>query len=314
MYLQQNSQICVLHAISPVHAGAGSATGAVDLPIQRERHTGWPHIQSSGVKGAFRDHCERVWMLKKLDMDKLVTDDAKKQAKELAGRIFGRIKEDAVKLGIPEDKAATQAGAIAFSDAKLLAFPVRSNLAPFVWVVCPALLKRLSRDLALTGTSVTDLSGISLQADSYGLIKGDLTGDIILEDVCLKAQSGEWQEVAGVFAKLAPAVDRLVLVPDDHFSFLMETATEIQAQIKIEAETGTTKDGSLRYQELLPADTVLYTMVFFGEERAEESNRIIFDALTQAVRDAAATHIQMGGDMTLGRGIFHLAWVKGGAL
>lgn len=303
MYLQQNSEICVLHAISPVHAGAGSATGAVDLPIQRERHTGWPHIQASGVKGAFRDHCEKVWILKDIAIDKLVTTETKERAMELAKRVFGRA-----------ESSKSQAGAIAFSDAKLLAFPVRSNLAPFVWVVCPALLKRLSRDLSLTGASLPGLSGISLQADSYGLVKGELTGDIILEDVCLKAQSGEWQDVAGVFAKLAPEVDRLVLVPDDHFSFLMETATEIQAQIKIMAETGTTQDGSLRYQELLPADSVLYTMVFFGEERAEESNAIVMETLRAALQEAAATHIQMGGDMTLGRGIFQLTWLKGGAL
>lgn len=303
MYLQQNSEICVLHAISPVHAGAGSATGAVDLPIQRERHTGWPHIQSSGVKGAFRDHCERVWMLADLDIDKLVLPEKKDRAIELTKRVFGR-----------SDSEKSQAGAIAFSDAKLLAFPVRSNLAPFVWVICPALLKRLCRDLLLTGKNVENISTISVNHDSYGLIKGELAGDIILEDICLTPQAGEWQEVVTIFDRLAPAVDRLVLIPDDHFSFLMETATEIQAQIKIEAETGTTKDGSLRYQELLPADSLLYTVVFFGAERAEESNAIILETLRDAVKKAAASHIQMGGDLTLGRGIFQMGWIEGGEL
>jgi CRISPR-associated protein Cmr4 len=300
MYLQQNSEICVLHAISPVHAGAGSATGAVDLPIQRERHTGWPHIQSSGVKGAFRDHCERVWMLKDLAIDKLVTGEKKARAQELSKRVFGR-----------SDADKSQAGAIAFSDAKLLAFPARSNLAPFVWVVCPALLKRLARDLALTGATIVDLGQTIIKADSYGLIKGELKGDLILEDLCLTAQAGEWPEIANVFGKLAPTVERLVLIPDDHFSFLMETATEIQAQIKIDSASGTTQDGSLRYQELLPADSVLYTVVFFGEERAEDSNAIVLETLRTAVQDAAATHIQIGGDLTLGRGIFQLAWSKG---
>ena len=303
MYLQHNSEICVLHAISPIHAGAGSATGAVDLPIQRERHTGWPHIQASGVKGAFRDHCERVWMLKDLEIDKLVTGEKKARALDLAKRVFGR-----------SDADKSQAGAIAFSDAKLLAFPTRSNLAPFVWVVCPALLKRLARDLVLTGATSTSLGQAIINADFYGLIKGELKGDLILEDLCLTAQAGEWPEVAEVFGKLAPDVERLVLIPDDHFSFLMETATEVQAQIKIDSASGTTQDGSLRYQELLPADSVLYTVVFFGEERAEDSNAIVMETLRSAVQDAAATHIQIGGDMTLGRGIFHLAWEKGGAL
>ena len=303
MYLQQNSEICVLHAISPVHAGAGSATGAVDLPIQRERHTGWPHIQASGVKGAFRDHCERVWMLKDLEIDKLVTGEKKARAQELAKRVFGR-----------SDADKSQAGAIAFSDAKLLAFPARSNLAPFVWVVCPALLKRLARDLALTGATIANLGQATIKTDSYGLIKGELTGDLILEDICLTAQAGEWPEITDIFRKMAPEIERLILIPDDHFFFLMETATEIQAQIKIDSATGTTQDGSLRYQELLPADSVLYTVVFFGEERAEDSNAIVLETLRTAVQDAAATHIQIGGDLTLGRGIFQLAWKKGGVL
>ena len=303
MYLQNDSAICVLHAISPVHAGAGSATGAVDLPIQREKHTGWPHIQASGVKGAFRDHCERIWMLKDLEIDKLVKNEKKERALELANRIFGRADAD-----------KSQAGAVAFSDAKLLAFPVRSNLAPFVWVICPALLKRLARDLTVIGATIKDNDQTVIPADCYGLIKGKLEGNLILEDICLTPQTGEWPRIAEIFEKLAPDIERLVLIPDDHFSFLMETATEIQAQIKIDSTSGTTQDGSLRYQELLPADSVLYTVVFFGEERAEDSNPIIMEMLRSSVQEAAATHIQIGGDMTLGRGIFQLAWKKGGML
>ena len=34
------------------------------------------------------------------------------------------------------------------SDAKLLAFPMRSNIAPFIWVTCPAIIKRLKTDLS----------------------------------------------------------------------------------------------------------------------------------------------------------------------
>ncbi len=304
MYLQQNSEICVLHAISPVHAGAGSATGAVDLPIQRERHSGWPHIQASGVKGAFRDHCERVWMLQDLEIDKLVTDEKKKRAIELAKRVFGQSGEN-----------ISQAGAVAFSEARLLAFPVRSNLAPFVWVVCPTLLKRLARDLNLIGEEGGSLSESTIPVDSYASIKGGISDTIVLEDVCLNHdKDNQTGKTAAIFSKLAPAVERLVLIPDNHFSFLMETATEIQAQIKIDSATGTTETGSLRYQELLPADSILYTLVFWGDERAADTDLIVLDALRKAVKKAASSHIQIGGDLTLGRGIFELAWHKGGAV
>ena len=48
--------ICTFYAVSPIHSGSGASFAAVDLPIQRERHTHWPHVQASGVKGAMRAH------------------------------------------------------------------------------------------------------------------------------------------------------------------------------------------------------------------------------------------------------------------
>jgi CRISPR-associated protein Cmr4 len=304
MYLKDHGHLCVLHAISPVHAGAGSALGAVDLPIQRERHTGWPNIQASGVKGAFRDHCERVWMAQ--GVHTLVDTQNRKQAEKLANRIFGM-----------SESTESKAGAIAFSDAKLLAFPVRSNMAPFVWVVCPAILKRLSRDLELVGISAKGLDSVCVSNDQYRLVKGEINKNdsLILEDICLTANNDDWNkiELEKTFNRLAPEIERLVVIPDAHFSFLMETATEIQAQIKIKPETGTTQDGSLRYQELLPAESVLYTIVFFTEERTkDDANKLQLDILANHVKEAASTYMQMGGDMTLGRGIFRINWLTGG--
>lgn len=40
---------------TPLHAGSGNELGVVDLVIQRERHTGYPKIEASGVKGSLRD-------------------------------------------------------------------------------------------------------------------------------------------------------------------------------------------------------------------------------------------------------------------
>ena len=296
MYLRQHTEICVLHAISPVHAGSGAATGAVDLPIQRERHTGWPMIQSTGVKGAMRDHCVRFWMA---DQDNLSVFDGRNKAEEAARAIFGAEKGD----------QEAQAGAVAFSDAKLLAFPVRSNRAPFVWTTCPALLKRLDRDLDLAGTGGLD-NLPSVEGDEYVVAIGDrIDGQLILEDICLsRAKDGNAGGVEELFQKLAPEVDRLVLVPDQHFSFLVETATEIQAQIAIDPERGVTKTGSLRYEELLPAETILYTVVFFGNERTAQ-NPFQVDTIKNGLKAAVSDYVQMGGDMTVGRGIFAVNWV-----
>ena len=40
---------------TPLHAGSGSDLGIVDLPIQREKHTDYPKIEASGLKGSIRE-------------------------------------------------------------------------------------------------------------------------------------------------------------------------------------------------------------------------------------------------------------------
>ena len=73
-------------------------------------------------------------------------------------------------------------------------------------------------------------------------------------------------------------------------------------------KTGTAKDGFLRYQELLPADSLLYSMVFFSDERTG-SSQLKADMIRTCVKNAISTHIQMGGDMTLGRGLMEINWI-----
>ena len=50
-----------LYSVSPVHMGAGTALGAIDNPIQRERHTGHPMMAGSGLKGALRHEAAVAW-------------------------------------------------------------------------------------------------------------------------------------------------------------------------------------------------------------------------------------------------------------
>ncbi|RMG22669.1 MAG: type III-B CRISPR module RAMP protein Cmr4, partial [Methanobacteriota archaeon] len=44
---------------TPTHVGSGSELGVVDLPIQRERHTGFPKFEASSIKGSLREAIER---------------------------------------------------------------------------------------------------------------------------------------------------------------------------------------------------------------------------------------------------------------
>lgn len=294
-------QVCVFYALTPLHAGSGQAIGAVDLPIQRERHTQWPQVQASGVKGAFRD-----WFYRFYKANGGEVPEAKSQCQALTEKIFGQAEEGG------EGKEG-QAGAVAFTDARLLAFPVRSQVAPFVWVTCPGALTRLHRDLRLAGLDREVVLGAPSGEDAFVPIRGNFTTpQVILEDLAVSREENAalTEKLAVVFQTLAPQVERLLLISDQRFSFLVRTATEVQAQIAIDPDTGTTKTGSLRYQELLPADSVLYTLVFIGEERTStETGRLMPLAIKDCLCRAISSHIQIGGDMTLGRGLMEVRWV-----
>jgi len=296
MFPKDKARLCMLYALSPLHAGSGQAIGAVDLPIQRERHTGWPHVQASGVKGALRDWFHRFYLA-----NGAACRNIESQANELTDRVFGKAETG--------QDASGQAGAISISDARLLAFPVRSNVAPFVWVTCPSVLKRLGRDLVLCRVELP-VSLPEPKEDSCIPVVGVSKRDVVLEDLAVRTQETELETpLSGTMRKLAPEITRLLVVSDEHFSFLVRTATEVQPQIAIDMDKGTAKDGSLRYQELLPADSVLYFLVFFGQERTGDG-ALAPEAIMDCVTTAISTHVQIGGDVTLGRGIMSVRWVS----
>jgi len=294
----ENVSIAIMYAVTPCHAGSGSALGVVDLPIQRERHTNWPMIQASGVKGAFRANFDRF-------KNKISDKSQIKDFEKLSESVFGTDKGGS---------GSGYAGSCSISDAKILAYPMRSNVSPFVWITCPAVLKRLSRDLEIAGKTGFDASAfskaISGENDAVILYGKEIIKDksVLLEDfeVTLKDTSiSEFDKIKDYFKD----AERLLLVSDEVFNYGVTECTQIMAQIKIEVETGTTKDGSLRYQEELPSDTIMYTVVHWGDSKNSAEEKLQADTIKKFItEEVIKSHIQVAGDETCGRGIFHLEW------
>jgi len=101
------SGLLFLHAQTAIHPGSGTALGVVDLPVQRERHTLWPVIPGSSLKGVLRDCCRQQ-----------VVGKRGKDADADLGL--------ATVFGPPTADADKHAGALSLTDARILAFPVRS--------------------------------------------------------------------------------------------------------------------------------------------------------------------------------------------
>jgi CRISPR-associated protein Cmr4 len=298
MLTKELFSICTFYAISPIHAGSGASTSAVDLPIQRERHTNWPHIQASGVKGALRDHYRRKVSEEDRYLTNLIFGIDEYNDGDVVNKNGKIIKNE------DDEKLKTLAGAISISDAKLLAFPMRSNVAPFVWVTCPSVLKRLKNDLDFSNfSSFQDIPNIS--GENALPLKGKFPSNVILEDAVVAVPDipTEFNLPSGF-----PLIDRLMLISDEMFDYCVSSCTEIQTQIKIDSEKGTAKERALRYQELLPSDTLMYSIVYYSRAAV---NDLQADMIQNHIEEVIKDFIQIGGDETLGRGICKISWVKG---
>src|SRR5947209_3589513 len=94
--------------------------------------------------------------------------------------------------------------------------------------------------------------------------------------------------------------ERFCIVSDNVLSFLLDTATEITARIKLQEDTKTVKKGGLWYEEALPTETILYGLVLATPPRQNGLNEPgIFAVVKSSIRPV----VQLGGKATVGRGL-----------
>ena len=292
------TQLVFYSCLSPVHMGAGSAVGAIDNPIQREVHTRHPVIAGSGLKGAVRHHFYRTW----------------KESAPLIARLFG-----------PDTDASDHAGAIAFTDAQLVAFPVRSLRNTFVYATSPTALARLKR--LANGAAPW---AVPVVADGKALVAG--AGALSDERLVLEAYDfeakvdagvtaiGQWLSTNGLpdgdehgYFRAKLATD-LVVLGDTEFNHFVNHATVVEAHVRINNETGAADDGGLFYTENLPAESLLAGLVMASVERQSKKTKgndlmeaqDVLDAVLQGIEELeglASRLLQVGGDATTGRGL-----------
>lgn len=152
--------LLVIVAETPLHAGGGSSLGTIDLPIQRERHTQYPVLQASGVKGALRDLAYQrkdisVQARKEFGSEQRVAALGKLDKGSPLEHHEEKILSLEAVFGPDTDRASDHAGALVVTDARLLLFPVRSLQGLFAWVTSPFALERFRRDLVWLGQTVT---------------------------------------------------------------------------------------------------------------------------------------------------------------
>lgn len=269
------AKLLLIQALSPIHAGTGQGVGVIDQPIAREKATDIPFVPGSTIKGVLRD----------------ASPDADRN------NIFG-----------PDTgEAELYAGAVTFTDARLLLLPIRSLKGVFAWVTSPLLLSRLIRDANSAGISGLPKKAPSQNVDTECLVSENnsvltMTGNkVVLEDLELSGKKSTEVDVWATWLAGALSLDpkeRLCIVSDDTLGFLLETATEITARIRLEDDTKTVAQGALWYEESLPVETVLVSMVI-----AANNTRVKPGKVFTTVNSLTENTLQFGGNATVGRGL-----------
>lgn len=292
---------------TPLHAGSGSDLGVVDLPIQREKHTGFPKIESSAVKGCIRDAFETAG-----------------QSNITVGNQTIQISDKtAIDLSFGPEKGGDHAGALGFSDARLLLFPVKSMKGVFAWITCPQVLERLRTDLGLAGVKdITIPKEMTIPDKSQLPVKDNM---IVLEEYTFTVDKNEDTAKFAIWLSenIFPqgteykywrkkAKTDLVVLPDDDFRDFVNLSTEVITRIKIDNATGTVQRGALFTEEYLPSETILYSLALttpvfrdgnkkdvFNPNHDKKEENLVMDYFVGGLPEV----LQIGGNATIGKGI-----------
>lgn len=305
----EKSAMLYIYVETALHAGTGSGLGAVDLPIQRERVTGYPLLQASGLKGALRATALRV----------------KPNEKGKIEAIFG-----------PEPgRGSDHAGALSPGDARLLLFPVRSLLGIFAWTTSRDVLMRFCRDAKVAGIEPDwgkgqdgkPLSPAWPTNESYALVpkgecdlvpaEGNWPKALVLEEFAFAAQQdGSLAAFAKWLAENAlpqgteydywrkKLPRSLVILSENAFRDFTLHATEVVTRVRLKQDSKTVAPGALWTEENLPTDVLLYAPLHASVPR----KRSVLQAdnaegVLQFVQGLQLDRVQLGGDETVGRGL-----------
>lgn len=290
----KNTAVGIFIVESPLHCGIGQDIGIIDQPLQRERHTNYPQIQASEIKGVFRQYYKG----------------------NNADEIFGPEKSG--------EEGGDFASAVSFGDARILFFPVKSLKGTYVWITSKDVLEKFTRTLnmakiELNVPSVVDISDEQIIVNDKSLVVDN--DKVVLEEYIFTRQATPYDFTSIVDAIIPDSVNgyqylndslkkKICVVSNDIFREFTEMSTEIITRIKIKQETGVVEPGALWTEEYLPTDTILYFPVFTTDSRKSKDG-LMADKVLECVK-TINSYIQIGGNETVGKGFVRVTWVNGG--
>ncbi len=293
-----SGMLVFVHALSPLHIGSGASLNDLDLPVWRDRRTGWPRIAGTSLKGALR-----------------ASTRASSQPWWQAA--FG------------SDGAESAVADLSVGDGALLSLPVRAAQGWWVWLVCPESLGRFFRDAERAGVSCTD-AGVSPMrgpGDDEAWVAAGVAGVGPRRDVCVFEESAfrrvECPQVSKLATWLAArftgheATRRLfeaglAMVSDTAFTHFAHAATVSVTRNALDYETKTVKPHLLFREEFVLPETVFVSPVTCSARGRRRASTALADfkgflRRTEEHGPRELRTLQLGGGESTGYGLCALA-------
>lgn len=269
------TKLMTIFTRTPLHVGCGSSVGAVDQPVARERHTRFPIIPGSAIKGVLAD----LW-LDWSDKEKPVRD------------------EEGVKLFGAEIGNAS-AGSLLIGEGRILLFPVRSAKKCWAWITCPLALERFAFDAGIELPKLPEIANDETMASS----ELALNGSVVFEDYPFVCKEGV-DKVVSVLKKFMDDTEvlsdnlagHLAVVTDELFAYFVSNACEIANHNRIDDVTGVVENGALFSQENVPSETLFYCVLGNNGKLAN-----VFDTVSSKLNKVDGL-LQIGANATTGLG------------
>lgn len=323
--------LVIIHFLESAHCGSGTSGNGVQNQIQREAITGWPTIRRRSLKGAIRGACVES-----------VFQSAAAGCYE--GRNDANRKEDKIKAAFgPAEVTGNddgQSGAVRFSPATMLAFPVCSYRGVFAWVTCPEVFQRLYENLYarhmeyvwpeltpifLEGLPMPEFSkGEAFSSDGAQINSGETIrlGDLTFKRVSPVPSALDsivtWfdSNVRQDYMPEKPFTKRLVMVSNEAFGYLVRYATEKVMGNSLDLDSKTVEESKLFSSEYLPQQSLMYSVVQASDEQSSREGKLnatdLCGFVKNQLQNGRRNVIQFGGEQSKDCGIASLRWVHRG--
>lgn len=281
-----------VETITDTHVGTGeSGFGFIDKLIQRDSATGYPCFNSTGMKGAIKQHVDNY--LEKNEEENVV--DFEKRKLKFMTEIFGS-DSTANKASQPTE---TQQGNSIFFTAHLLALPVRTNKVSYLLTTSPELIGFYEHLQELLGIKVVD--------SLYEKVKTLVADNSSNQGVCFdNSYSGTELDIVGTTlhvnsdAPILSSLQSLLQVKDVRIALVSDqTMAELCSDLYLPVITRNAIDDgesqNLWYEQILPRFTRLY---FVNIWRNKQHQEFVEDTIVGNNKSA----LQVGGNASVSYG------------